>query len=417
MKKTIFASFLVPLLLLAAPSQPRVFSPVPVAANTMINLETAQCGEGCLARLLNEERFFSFLARYQAGTKTPHLNEAYQRYAGFFNLGAPQSSGIRMAVVIPSEVIGRYSVMVANSVSAYLLHKGEPFELKVFDSLDESPENLRATFAQVEAAGFRRVIAALTAEGAATLSKLPVNVEVFIPTVNRFELAEAAGANLFFGGIDYGAQLEALSKYQSGSRTITFEEPIPLSQKISAQADATCPEPPSRVSINNPRINFSTLFKTEGVEHNTTLLLNTQPVRTSLILSQITYNDLNISAALSTQINFNPLILTLTQTEDVEKFYVASAIGGGDKNLREINALMQNDIRFNWIPYATTVLADLIIQRQTGNFTSTSENFGLKLLDNQVQYPVYIYQIRNNRFTPAPPPLEIKPQMHPERTL
>lgn len=404
MKKSFFAGILLSALLWAAPSQPRVFSAVPVASNTVINLETAQCDDRCLAALLEEERIFSFLARYGTRAQSGAFNEPYQRYAGFFNLAAPQSSGVRMAVLIPSEVIGRYSVMVVGSVSAYLLHRGEPFELKVFDSTDESPANLRKAFAELEAAGFRRVIAALTAEGAQTLSQIPLNAEVFIPTVNRKELATATGANLFFGGIDYGQQLEALSRYEGGSRTIAFDEPIPLSQKISAQADATSAVPPSRVTINNPRINFANLFRTEGVEHNTSLLLNTQPVRTSLILSQISFNDINISAALSTQINFNPLILTLTQSQDVERFFVASAIGESDRNLREINALMQNDIRFNWIPYATAVLTDVIIQRQKGDFTPQSRLFKLPIQDNQIQYPVTIYQIRNNKFTPAPPP-------------
>lgn len=403
MKKALFVWFLCPVLLWPV-SQPRVFSPVPIATNTVINLETAPCDERCLERLLQEERLFSFLARYENAGQNRPLQEAYQRYSGFFNLGVPASSGVRMAVLIPSDVIGRYSVMVAGSVSAYLLSKNEPFELRVFDSVDESPQNLMRAITELEAAGFKRVLAALTAEGAETLARLPVNAEVFIPTVNRSELSVNPGANLFFGGIDYAQQLGALSRYQGGERTIAFDEPIPLSQKISAQADATCPVPPVRITINNPRINFSNLFKTEGVEHNTTLLLNTQPVRTSLILSQVTFNDINISAALSTQINFNPLILTLTQNEDVEKFYVASAIGESSKELREMNALMQNDLRFNWIPYATTVLADLISQRQRGDFSTQSKQFKLTLIDNQIQYPVTVYQIRGGRFIPAPPP-------------
>lgn len=311
------------------------------------------------------------------------------------------STATKMAVLIPSQSIGRYSVQVVNSVTALLLQKETPFELRVFDSVDEQRESLQKALLDAERAGFRRIIAALTLDGAEELLRMPINMEVFIPTVNRNELSANPSANLFFGGIDYAKQLVALSEFKGEEATISFDETSQLSQKISSLADATCPTPPVHISISNPRVNFKALFKSNGVEDNTSILLNTQPVRTSLILSQITYNDINISSALSTQINYNPLILSLTQASDVDKFFVASVIGESTKELAELNYLLQNDIRFNWIPYATAVLTDLALERQKGNFTLKNSQFGLDVVDNQIDYPVTIYQIKSGRFAPA----------------
>lgn len=391
---------LLPLMLFAL-SKPQHYSPLPVAPATIINLSPTFCNDSCLSDLLLNERYFSFVARFE-GSNQSFINNEFQRYSSVFNMrqSVVSSSATKMAVLIPSESIGRYSVQVVNSVTALLLQKNEPFELKVFDSINEDRESLYKTFLKAEKAGFRRVVAALTLDGAERLLDIPLNMEIFVPTVNRNELSRHPSPNLFFGGIDYGKQLIALSAYKGTSVTASFDENSQLSQKISSLADATCPEPPSHIVINNPRINRS-IFKTNGVEDNATLLLNTQPVRTSLILSQVSYNDINISSALSTQINYNPLILSLTQPADVEKFFVASVIGESDKELVELNTLFQNDIKFNWIPYATAALTDLALERQKGRFDLRQSQFDLDIVDNQIDYPVTIYQIKSGRFIPA----------------
>jgi SRSO17 transposase len=395
--------------LYGTPSKPHLYSTIPASANTFIDINPQPCNRACLERLLRQERIFSFMARYRPGKESRSMSDTYQRYATFFNTEMPQSDRIRIAILLPTDTIGRYAAMIANSVNAYLLYRQSPFEVKVYDSQDESYRNLSEALQAIEQDGFRHVIAAVTADGASMLDTLQSNLEIFIPTLNKEELPFFPRGNLYFGGIDYNHQLKVLSEYRSHAlkETIIFDEPVPLSQRISEQAAVDYHMPPSRITISNPRINYTRLFEREGVEDNATLLLNTQPVRTSLILSQVTYNDINISSALSTQINFNPMILTLTQTHDVEKFFVASSIGRSQVQLREISALFQNDIQFNWVPYATAVLTNLIEQRQTGNYDALSHHFGLRLENNQIAYPVTIYQIRGNKFTPAPPAEEL----------
>lgn len=391
--------------LLAEPSQPRLFSPIGAATNEAIDVSPQPCDARCLARLLKEEKEFSFLARYNNANDDGSLSAEYQRLAAFLNLSMPQVNGERIAVLIPSESIGRYSVIVSNSVSAYLLSKGKPFEMRVFDSADEKPESLENAVKEIEAAGFNRALAALTVDGARTIASMNPTIELYIPTVNRNEIIYAPN-NLYFGGIDYPRQLEALSQYANRFRTFVLSEPSALSQKITAAADAILPTPASRVTLDNPRVNFSQLFKTHKIGAGASILLNTQPVRTSMALSQITFNDIRIASALSTQMNYNPLLLTLPQSDDVKNLYIANAIGPGNMTLRDINQLLRNDLRFDWTAYASSAMAAMISQRNGGDYSPRVELFGLELEDNQIQYPIKIYQIKNARFVLAPPPPE-----------
>ncbi|GHV07033.1 DDE transposase [Campylobacterota bacterium] len=382
-------------------SQPSLFSPIGAPKNEMINLNIKSCDESCLVKLLNDERYFSFLARYKSGVGAQALSSEYQRYATFLNLRMPQVLGERIAVLIPSEAVGRYSIIVTNSVSAYLLSRGKPFEIKVFDSIDEHYDNLRREIEKIESEGFSRAIAVLTPDGASLLASISTNLEIFIPTINKNELPNA-GANLFFGGIDYAAQLNELSKYHSGENLILFDETTPLSRRISQLSDQM-PVPPRHITLSTPRVNFTQLFKSEQIENGSVVLLNTQPVRTSLILSQLTFHDLDIPKTLSTQINYSPMLLTLTQNEDVKNFYVVSAIGESDPQLRELNALLHNDLRYDRIAYATGAMTALIVQRDTMNFSARIGGFGLDLIDNQIVYPITVWRIRNGRFVAVPP--------------
>ncbi|MDR2638382.1 MAG: hypothetical protein LBC09_00920 [Helicobacteraceae bacterium] len=401
--------WLIPILasvaLCAAPSQPKLFSPIGAATNEVINLSPLPCNAYCLERLLDEEKYFSFLARYEKVDLGGRVGAEYQRLSALFNLAMPQINGERIAVLIPSESIGRYSIIVANSVGAYLLSKGKPFEMRVFDSVDEKPDNLDRAVKEIEAAGFNRALAALTIDGARTMSAIQPWIELYIPTVNRNEIGYAP-ENFYFGGIDYPRQLEELSRYANRFRTFVFDEPSALSQKITAAADAILPTPASHITLNNPRVNFSQLFKAQKIGAGASILLNTQPVRTSMALSQITFNDIRIASALSTQLNYNPLLLTLPQADDVKNLYIASAIGPGNMTLRDLNQLLRNDLRFDWTAYASSAMAAMISQRNGGDYAPRVELFGLEMEDNQIQYPIKIYQIKNARFVLAPPPPE-----------
>jgi hypothetical protein len=68
--------------------------------------------------------------------------------------------------------------------------------------------------------------------------------------------------------------------------------------------------------VESPKANFKQMFKGNSSLNNASLYLNTQLVTASLIASQLRANDIRPYALLSTQVNYNPLLLTLTQYEE-----------------------------------------------------------------------------------------------------
>ncbi|MDR2905752.1 MAG: hypothetical protein LBU73_07355 [Helicobacteraceae bacterium] len=407
---------------LHAISQPKDSSPIGAAKNEVLNVETSPCDYQCLKTHLDEGRDFSFLANYRSGDKSQKppsgffssaesLDGEYQRLAALYNVTGALSTpalggGEKIAILAPGDAVGRYSTIVTNSAAAYFLSMNKPFELRVYDSGGEQAHDLERAIANIQKDGFARVLAALTAGGAQTLANLRPEIEVYIPTVNRHEINYAPD-NFYFGAIDYLSQMQELAKYSNTHSVAVLDEPIPLSQKITSAAETVLPAAPIRVSITKARENYHDLFRQNRVVKGSSLVLNTRPERTIIALSQITYNEMNPHSILSTQINFNPLLLSQMQSEDVKNFFVASSIGEIDIVLRDLNLLLRNnsesDPRFSWTVYASTALAAMISQRNAGNKSQEIDVFDLELKNNQVQYPVYIYQIRNSRFVPAPP--------------
>lgn len=377
-------------------------SPLPSAANVVLDVTPGTCDAACLAKHLEAGRVFSFLAKADH-PRSKKLGVALERYAFLFNMERKiGESELRIALLVPSRVVGRYGMMVATSVNAYLLSLGIPYQLETFDTLGEEEAQLKAGVAAAEEAGYRYLIAAVTAEGAQRLSAVPTHLHRFIPTVHRDELA-APSEEILYGGIDYSRQFRALAP-MAHREVVVFSEPQPLSERLERTASEEIRGSREEVVVKNNTANFRKLLKPYKREGYRTALLNTQPVKSSLILSQFTYHDVNMTTILSTQQGYSPLVLGLTQEADVERFYVASSIGPLPGKLEETASLIRGDLRYNWIGYASAVVADLIYQQNRGNFQQTSATFGLKIRENQVRYPVTVYRADRRRFIPFTPP-------------
>ena len=91
---------------------------------------------------------------------------------------------LRIALLVPKRVIGSYANKVSNAILSYFILKGKNFEYEVFDSKDESEENLARTLYKIKAKGYNFVIAPLTKKGAELVTFLEKDMIVYIPTIN-----------------------------------------------------------------------------------------------------------------------------------------------------------------------------------------------------------------------------------------
>jgi len=376
-------------LLLSLNASGRYFSAAPIPATELLDVNIQKCDKACFDEYKKKEKFFSLAARSAFNDKTT----AY--YQNLINYNSHKDE-LKIAILIPSKVIGRYSIYVANAVSSYLLSTEKPFKIKTFDSTDESMQNLDAAIKKIVEEGFDYCIAPVTTEGANNLALVNSSLNIFIPTVNNRSV-DNDNYLIVYGGIDYNAQIDELDSMFKKELFI-FDESGPVSKSISEYVSQNDKLPITQLTIKNHVVKYSSIFESIKFKDGSTALLNTQPIKSSLLLSQFSYNDVNLSAVLSTQINYNPILLALTQSNDLKKFYVANSITTKNSKIEEYNNLLHNDIVYNWINYSTSVLCDFIFQSINGDYGAKSGAFELSLHDRQIAYPVHIYRAGYKKF-------------------
>lgn len=329
---------------------------------------------------------------------------------------------IKVAMILPYKLIGRYSYSTSTAVFAYFLTRDRPFMLKSFQIADESPQEIARVLKEIREEKFRYVIAPLTPKGAKTVAENEEELNIFFPTINKNDLNTTA-ANIFFGAIDYRAQIEKLIPLASSPLVIMYDQsaqgkkllqmtqesylndsdPFQPTRRREISAREKIPYAPQLEPTKKDVIAYGIDQKTTNLKHhfqgNTAIqfgsfFLNTPLIKSTMILSQLSFYDTNVTNVLSTQINYNPLILSMTQSKDRENLYIANSISITHDSLIEANSLLNNDIVYDWINYASTVGADYFYYRMTHE----ERNYKLPMVDNQIIYPVSIVQTYGSHF-------------------
>ncbi|UFS61387.1 hypothetical protein LOH54_06900 [Sulfurimonas sp. HSL-3221] len=410
MKTLLLTLLLLPVLLFARSG---IVSGVPLPKTYVLNLDPYECDTDCLEDLVDHEQFFSLLAQMPEPIEDEELNEQRLIYVALFNIdGAVIGTGVRFALLLPERVIGRYAASTTNSVLAYLLGKNRDFELKTFNIGTESPDDIRAGLSAVSQEHFHYVIAPFTKKGAETLVQLRPRCNVYLPTVNiadvnATELEEDDG-HFYFGGIDYRAQIgklvenatpplvifydqsalgEELKNAAESAYMERFSDDDPLSYEAAGRAVYAYPIDKRTTNLKH------ILDQNERLQHGT-FLLNTPLIKSAMIMSQLTLYDANATQVLATQIGYNSMLFDITQPQDREHMLVANSIGKQNGVLVESNKLLQNDIEYDWINYATTLGVDYFYSLAAG----TPREYTIPIEDHQVAYPVTLYRAGISKF-------------------
>ena len=84
----------------------------------------------------------------------------------------------------------------------------------------------------------------------------------------------------------------------------------------------------------------------------------------------------------------------MTQYGDRKNMIVANSISINKDMITEANALLSNDIVYDWINYSTTVGIDLFFNA----ITNTPREYPLSLVNNQISYPINLVKPSYARF-------------------
>ena len=425
---------------LALMAQSYLVSSIPVPKTYIQNLDPYPCDEICLQEYLDKEMIFSFLAHTDSKIDNPELNDQRLIYISLFNLGASAySNELKIALLLPQKVIGRYAASTTNAVFAYMLTRNRNFSIKTFSIDSEDKDVVEGMIDTIQREGFYYVIAPMTQKGAQALVELRPEINIFIPTINRNDVTTNS-PYLYFGGIDYHAQNELLLK-ESVEPLVVYYDNSRLGKKLTVDVQETYNAPPEAnvtndeglfsfmsapkepeelpvvekksayaYAINRRITNLKAQLKDNEKIQNASFFLNTPVVKSGMVLSQLTLYDVNVTNILSTQINYDPLILSMTQYQDREKMVIANSISENNKIMIETNALLSNDIVYDWINYATTIGADYFYNK----ITRAEREYTIPVLENQIQYPTVLVQPSFSRFIPYVRPIEAAEEVKPD---
>ncbi len=417
-----FLLLLIPFFLLAESSQVSTI-PLPITYVQLID-SNGTCDDACLWEYLGRGEIFTFLALARDKLDNEELDDIRMIYVGLFNIGYDQmvKGELKVAMILPYKLIGRYAYSTSNAVFAYFLTRNHPFVLKNFQIDDESPQEMARVLKEIKDEGFHYVVAPLTPQGARIISESEEELNVFFPTINKNDLNTTA-ANIYFGAIDYRAQIERLMPRASSPLVVMYDksnqgkkllamaresylesdEPfqptsrseVSLRENVTYLADL---EPKKKqviaYGINRETSNLKYYFEDNQKIQFGSFFLNTPVIKSTMILSQLSLYETNTTNVLSTQINYDPLILSMTQTKDRDNLYIANSISLNNNTLVETNSLLSNDIAYDWINYASTVGADYFYHL----ITNSERTYQLPMVDNQIIYPVSIVRPTGSRF-------------------
>ncbi|RDU71201.1 hypothetical protein [Helicobacter brantae] len=334
----------------------------------------------------------------------PRLSKPQEEIIAQFGNIPTKSSSLKIALMMPKKIIGRYSVATIDTILAYLSARGGDFELEVFDCGDEEESSIKSFYQQIYSQDFHFIIAIFTTKGAYESTKLSLKIPLYIPTVNKTQIDfdPSLSPLLFFGGISYEDQINELLKFQSGTHTIAYNDDSPVGERLSLLLQEKIPQIQEQTITNEIAATFSKSRKTqEELIYQADVFLNTPVVKTGLLLSQIGYFKKKASSFLSTQINYNPSLGILTQQRDRENLYIANSIGEADQKLIEYASLLNSDLKYDWVNYSTALGMEIFYRLV---HPESLAYFKENILDNQMQYQVKIYQIDTKGFYEVKPP-------------
>lgn len=399
LKKALFLVCFGIVLVSSAFAKSFIISPLPLPQQEILNVDTEKCSSSCLLSHFAKGEFFSFVAKFDSKTENSELRSKLSLVLsdlGIMDSIMPhtmQNSGVvKLALLMPKKIIGRYSTTSIDTILAYLMTRGNDFIFEIFDSGDESVNNIRSTYNKIVENHFDFVIAIFTPSGAQTFVNLDISLPTYLPTIHKNLIKQSSlSPNLIFGGIDYGAQIDVLLKLAGDKNIVAFNDKSAQGNNLGAILRSKTNKITLEESIDSQAATTFTqrIAKYERACAGNVVFFNTPAMNTGLIASQLALAKKSPSKLLSTQINFNPSLLLLIQKGDRKNLFITSVINNQSPQLVEYAALLGGDLRYNWVNYSTAIGVEQLLSAQVDE---GKRFFKERVQDSQVQYVNKIYR-------------------------
>ncbi|NOX16386.1 MAG: hypothetical protein GXP61_10275, partial [Epsilonproteobacteria bacterium] len=243
---------------------------------------------------------------------------------------------------------------------------------------------------------YRFIIAPLTEIGAKIITENSAGFTIYIPTVNKSKISIQT-PNVIFGGINYKEQIDKLLTYAK-NKLVIFSDGSNIANELNQDVKDSMKLVVYEKNLDKSNLNFKKMLKWNRKIDNSSVFMNLPLVKTSLLASQFRVYNRKPYNILSTQINYNPMILTLTQYADRKSFLIANSIGKVNAQISNSSELLESGIKYDWVNYATTLGIDLFYNRYFS--PGTQRSFKEEIKDGQVVYKTEI--VSPQRYTIVP---------------
>jgi hypothetical protein len=285
-----------------------------------------------------------------------------------------QNSKVSFALIIDKQKFFKFLPSIINSINAYLIQKGVNFNISVFNN-DVNISKIKQNY----------IIDIETNKSKIQTFK-DYNKTFFVPTFNKEDFNETF-SNVFFGGINFKDQINIFDNFIN-DKLFTISQNTQIALKLLSY------EVQNPFFVKNfyfPNINYYDL-------NNSFVILNTNTSKSAQILSNITSKDIKPFLIFSPQLCFSPSIIFLTQPKDRVNLIIANSITNPPLEINDYATLLNSNIKYNWLNYATNILINKIYNIQNSEEIFYMSDFHIYIFKNQIDYKTKLYKIENNSF-------------------
>jgi len=285
------------------------------------------------------------------------------------------SPEIKIAVIIDENKMKNYIKDIMNTLNAYFLYKNVNYSIDLYNinSFNEKLANK-----------YTYIIDYTVNENLDRLKNYK-NYLLF-PILYKND-TNLTNNNFYFSGIDFKKQINKLSTLILKNNIIAINSNTYFSKKLTKLEK----EEFNLTIFEYPNINYNLL-------KNKNIFFNTSSIKTAQILSKINYLDIKTSLQFATQINYDPILISLSQPTSLKNLIIANSIITLPKFLIDYNDNLYTNITFNWLNYTSNLLANKIYNLQTNSDKFFLNDFRVFIFNNQVDYKTNLYQIINGGF-------------------
>ncbi|MEA3384802.1 MAG: hypothetical protein U9Q20_09065 [Campylobacterota bacterium] len=296
-----------------------------------------------------------------------------------------------IALVFSSLNIGKYSLDVSNIINSYCIYNEINSSIEIID-IDSERFDKYNIGDKLNDLNIDRIIGLFTTNDYKLINDISdSNITIYLPLVNKNDIDNILlKNNIIFGAIDYEKQFNELIGYVNSNKLVNLYDNTSLGSTLSSYIQKELTVYSKEISDNNAE--YLRFLENNDKLKNSTIILNTSIVKSSILLSQINSTNISENTIISSQLNYTPLLLSFTQEEDRDNIIIANSIGSLESGFVEYTQLIGNDIRYNWVNYSSLIGLEYLLYKNIDKFKE------IKVDENQIIYPIKLYRVLKNNF-------------------